>query len=142
MDFDRMEAEVKRQLDQNLSYPDREKVWEEFQRQFGSRKRIAAMANDVADREKPLKARMSAAKMLRNNNYHKQVEDYLRVLADGSEELPLRVALAEALGWFTHSCRREEIVTSLKEAAALERTPRQLGNELEKSIARIEHFMR
>jgi hypothetical protein len=142
MDFDRMEAEVKRQLDQNLSYPDREKVWEEFQRQFGSRKRIAAMANDVADREKPLKARMSAAKMLRNNNYHKQVEDYLRVLADGSEELPLRVALAEAFGWFTHSCRREEIVTSLKEAAALERTPRQLGNELEKSIARIEHFMR
>ena len=51
MDFDRMEAEMKRQLDQNNSYPDREKVWEEFQRQFGSRKRIAAMANDVTAKD-------------------------------------------------------------------------------------------
>ncbi len=142
MDFDRMEAEMKRQLDQNSSYPDREKVWDAFQRQFGSRKRIAAMADDVADREKPLKSRISAARMLRNNNYHKQVGDYLRVVADENEEPTLRIALTEALGWFTHSCRREEIVTSLREVAAQTQSSQQLRNELEKSIARIEHHMR
>lgn len=142
MDFDRMEAEMKRQLDQNRSYRDREMVWDAFQQQFASRKRIAAMADDVTDKAKPLKARISAARMLRNNNYHKQVGDYLRVLTDESEELPLRITLAEALGWFTHSFRRAEIVTSLKELAAMEQTPQQLSNELEKSIARIEHFMR
>ena len=133
---------MKRQLDQNSSYPDREKVWDAFQRQFGSRKRIAAMADDVADREKPLKSRISAARMLRNNNYHKQVEDYLRVVADENEEPTLRITLTEALGWFTHSCRREEIVASLREVVAQTQSSQQLRNELEKSIARIEHHMR
>lgn len=141
MDFDAMEAEMKRQLDQNISYPDKEKVWEEFQHIFASRKRIAAMANDVTNREKPLKSRISAARMLRNNNYHKQVGDYLQVLTDTSEDASLRVALAEALGWFNNSYRREEIVAALREVAAQPQASQQLSNEINKSIARLEHFM-
>lgn len=142
MDFNLMEAEIRRQLDQNQSYPDPESVWRDFKNVIDSRKRIAAMADDVTVKDKPHKARLSATRMLRNNTYHKQVDDYLRVLGDTQEELSLRIALAEALGWFTHSCRRDEIVTSLRELVAQPQTPQQLSNELEKSIARIEHFMR
>ena len=142
MDFNLMEEEIRRQLDQNQSNCDPDKVWRDFKNVIDSRKRIAAMADDVTDKDKPLKARLSAARMLRNNTYHKQVDDYLPVVADTQEELSLRIALAEAMGWFTHSCRREEIVTSFREVAVMEQTPQELRNELEKSIARIEHFMR
>jgi hypothetical protein len=99
------------------------------------------MANDVTNREKPLKSRISAARMLRNNNYHKQVGDYLQVLTDTSEDASLRVALAEALGWFNNSYRREEIVAALREVAAQPQASQQLSNEINKSIARLEHFM-
>lgn len=142
MDFDKMEAEMKQQLNQNLSYPNREKVWVDFQRIFASRKRIAAMANDLTNKEKSVKSRISAARMLRNNTYHKQVGDYLQVIKDENEDPSLRIALAEALGWFNNSYRREEIITTLKELAKHPQSSPQLSNEVSKSIARIEHFMR
>jgi hypothetical protein len=142
MDFDKMEAEMRRQLDQNLSYPDKEKVWDEFQRIFASRKRIAEMANDLTNNEKSLKSRISAARTLRNNTYHKQVGEFLQVIIDENEDPSLRIALAEALGWFNNSYRREEIITTLEEVAKHPQSSPQLSNEVRKSIARIEHFMR
>ncbi|RNC66865.1 HEAT repeat domain-containing protein [Proteiniphilum sp. X52] len=142
VDMDKLEAEVKRQLEENTSYSDKERVWKEFKGRIDSRKRIAVMADDAVNKEKPLKTRLSAVKMLRNYTYHNRVEDYLKVIADDNEEVSLRMALAEALGWFSLSYKRDYIVEVLKAVAAMPQTPEALKGELLKSIARIEVYMR
>ena len=142
IDLDKLEAEVKKQLDANSSYTNKEKVWSEFIAKLDSPKRIAEMANDITDKEKSLKAKLRAVSMLRNYNYHFHVMDYLDVLQDSSEELSLRVALAEALGWFTLSYERESIVEVCKELAALDNIDDNLRNELLKTVARIQVYMR
>jgi hypothetical protein len=142
MDMDKLETEVKKQLEENISFPDKERVWKEFKDRIDSRRGIAAMTDDVTNRERPLKARISAVKMLRNYTYHNQVGNYLEVIADDNEEDSLRTALAEALGWFTLSYKRDSIVEAFKEVAARPQTPEALRNELLKSIARIEVYKR
>lgn len=142
VDTDKLEAEVKKQLGENTSFPEKERVWKEFKARLDSRRRIAAMADDVINKEKPLKARLSAARMLRNYTYHHRVEDYLEVVADDTEEESLRITLAEALGWFTLSHNRDAVLRTLKVVAAKPQTPAALKDELLKSIARIEVYMR
>ncbi len=142
MDMDKLEAEVKKQLGENNSFPDKERVWKEFKASLDSRRRIAAMADDVINKGKPLKARLSAARMLRNYAYHHRVGEYLDVIADDTEEESLRITLAEALGWFTLSQNRVIIVNTFEEVASGSQTPPALKDELRKSIARIEVYMR
>jgi ParB-like chromosome segregation protein Spo0J len=100
------------------------------------------MADDVTNKEKSLKARLSSVRMLRNNAYHGKVDEFLNVVADQSEEEALRVALAEALGWFKLSRNRDAIVSAFKEVAANPQTTAKLKEELLKSAARIEVYMR
>ena len=142
MDMDKLEAEVRKQLDANSSYPNKELVWNEFKSKLESRKRISEMADDITNKEKSLRARLGDVRMLRNYAYHKHVKEYLVVLQDSSEDISLRIALAEALGWFTLSNERESIVNVCKELAALENTNDKLSHELLKTAARIQVYMR
>jgi hypothetical protein len=142
LDMESLEKEVKNQLDQNKTFFDKDAVWSDFKDRMDSRKRIAAMSNDVTNREKSLKARLSAVRMLRNNTYHSKVDDYLKVLRDPQEDTSLRVALAEALGWFTLSYKRGEIVAACKKIAGHPGTDERLRSELIKTVNRLEVYMR
>lgn len=142
MDTGKLEQEVREQLDANSSYLDKVAVWNDFKAKIDSRKRIASMADDVTNKEKSLKTRLSSVRSLRNNAYHGKVDDFLKVVTDQSEEEALRVALAEALGWFTLSRNRDAIVSAFKEVAANPQTTAKLKEELLKSAARIEVYMR
>lgn len=142
MDMDKLSTEVKRQFDQNRSYFDKEAALANFEKTLTSRKSIAKMADAVTDKSKPLNSRLSAVKMLRNNAYHTKVEDFIKVLEDKSEDLTLRVKLAEALGWFTLSEKRAVLVNSFRDIAASPDTDKLLREELLKSVARIEVYMR
>lgn len=142
LDQEKLEEEFKSQLDKNSSFPDKDKVWNEFSDKIASRKSISEMANDVTAKDKPLKKRLSAVRMLRNNAYHGKVGQYLEILKDDSEDDELRIALAEALGWFTLSYERESIVQVCRELASLPETGDKLSDELVKTAARIEVYMR
>ncbi|MDD4656499.1 MAG: hypothetical protein PHR40_04110 [Bacteroidales bacterium] len=142
LDTDKLEAEFRKQLDANSSYTNKEKIWSEFKRSLDSRKSIYRMANAITDKEKSLKARVGAVRMLRNNAYHNSVNEYLTVLKDRSEDISLRVALAEALGWFTISHEREAIVEACKEIAADTSESETIRDEAFKCAARIEVYMR
>lgn len=139
---EKFQNEVKKQLEQSSSIYNKDLVWSDFVQRMESRKRIAAMSNDVTDTSKSLKARLSAVRMLRNNAYHGKVDEYLKVLRDKNEDVTLRIALAEALGWFTLSHRRGEIVAACKKIAESEVTNPKLRDELLKSAARLEVYMR
>lgn len=47
---------------------------------------------------------------MRNNTYHELVPELLKLVADASQPLELRVNTAECLGWFAHTPRRAEII--------------------------------
>lgn len=142
MDMDKLSQEVKNQFAHNRSYFDKVAALENFEKTLNSRKSIAKMADAVTDKAKPVKTRISAVKMLRNNAYHTKVDDFIKVLQDKSEDLTLRIRLAEALGWFTLSEKRGLIINAFRDIAADPDTDKLLREELLKSVNRIEIYMR
>ena len=47
---------------------------------------------------------------MRNNTYLELVPELLKLVADASQPLELRVNTAECLGWFVFTPRRAEII--------------------------------
>ena len=105
------------------------------------RKRIARIqylrAQDVEgalDKESKPAARVSAIRGFRNLQYHDTVPQMLALVADENEPLEVRVAAAEALGWFNLSCRKSEILEGLQGVSASDET---LAAEIEQTINRL-----
>ena len=98
--------------------------------------RVGRTNQRIADPSLPVATRVNAIRLLRNNPYHPHVALYLRTLQDESSPLPVRVALAEALGWFTHSVRRADIVAAAKDMLEQEQ-PDPLRAELEQTLRRL-----
>ena len=81
--------------------------------------------------------RISAIRLLRNNPYHPYVGQYLQTLQDAATPVEVRVALAEALGWFTHSVRRADIVQACRVLLQTAQ-PEPLRLELTQTLRRLE----
>jgi hypothetical protein len=142
MDIEKLEKEVLSHIESSSSLYDKEKIKAEFKNKIESRKRIFQMGRDITDKSIALKTRLMGVSTLRNNNYHSIVGDLLKILSDPDEDLSLRIKLAEALGWFTLSHRRADIITKCREIAASENTDVRLRGELLKTANRLEVFTR
>lgn len=89
---------------------------------------------DAFNKELKPSSRISAIRGFRNSTYHEQVPQMVELIADENEPLEVRVAAAEALGWFNLSWRKQEIVDGLKGIV----TPdKELQNEIEQTINRL-----
>ena len=89
---------------------------------------------DAFNKELKPNSRISAIRGFRNSTYHEQVPQMVELIADENEPLEVRIAAAEALGWFTLSYRKQEIVDGLKGIV----TPdKELQNEIEQTINRL-----
>lgn len=142
MDKELLREELAKQLGGAYLHRDSLAVSKEFEVVQRSRLNIAAMVDNALDRERSLASRLFYLSVLRNNPYHQRVEELLELLFDPGEELELRVALAEAFGWFTHSYKRELIVEKMGELAKEEGVEEELRSELIKSVARVKSYMR
>lgn len=142
MDIEKLEKEVLSQIESSSSLYDKEKIKSEFKNKIESRKRIFQMGRDITDKSIALKTRLMGVSTLRNNNYHSIVGDLFKILSDTDEDLSLRIKLAEALGWFTLSHRRADIITKCREIAASENTDVRLRGELLKTANRLDVFTR
>lgn len=79
---------------------------------------------------------ISAIRLLRNNPYHPYVDQYLQVLQNEATPTEVRVALAEALGWFTHSVRRTDIAKACRTLLQTQQ-PEALRQELVQTLGRL-----
>ena len=86
---------------------------------------------------KTLKSRISAIRSMRNNTYHELVPELLKLVADASQPLELRVNTAECLGWFAHTPRRAEI-TQPTVTTAVKNLEKELRDELTQTAIRLE----
>jgi len=131
-----------KQLNESNWLFDKEKKIADFKNVMASRRRMAEYSLDLANKNLKLKSRQMGVSMLRNNPYHQLVDDYLRILADKDESVELRTDLAEALGWFTLSYRKSDIVSACRILAAESGVNPVLRAELLKTANRLEVYMR
>jgi hypothetical protein len=95
---------------------------------------LTVMQNKEAD----INDRISAIRFLRNYNNHQQVPALLTILKDQTDDLEVRVVLAEALGWFRWSFQKDTIAQALKEVSKSKNTPKELREEIEQSLIRLQ----
>jgi hypothetical protein len=91
----------------------------------------------IKDKKEKFDTRMSAVRGLRNYNNHKQVSSLLEVLKDNSDDNKIRVALAEALGWFKLSIHRDAIYEILQTVNRDSSSSEQLKLETLQSLERL-----
>lgn len=91
----------------------------------------------IQNKQEKFDTRMSAVRGLRNYNNHKQVSSLLEVLKDNSDDDKIRVALAEALGWFNLSIHRDAIYKALETVNRDESSSEQLKSETLQSLKRL-----
>jgi len=104
----------------------------------GQAKRYDRFLGVMQDKTAEPKDRISAIRFLRNYNNHLQVPTLLTLLKDQDDETEVRVVLAEALGWFRWSVQKEKIVEVLKEVGKNKATPKELREEIEQSLIRLQ----
>ena len=86
------------------------------------------------DPEAPAARRTAAVRSVRNNTCHEYVPQLIELLKDESQPVELRVMTAEALGWFTLSYRKDEIVRACR---ALRTSDKELAAEVRRTVNRL-----
>lgn len=142
LDIPKVKAEFEKQLSQNSAIYDKARAKDQFFKRIESRERLAAGSLNLADKKMKKGERLFSVSFLRNNNYHTPVERYLATLADKSEDSLIRLRLAEALGWYTYSYKKQIIIDSCKKIASEEPDGSALKNELIKTANRLQTYMR
>lgn len=143
--------EVRKQAQQAIAVSpflwNKEAAWENLSKKLASR---AEMGNNyvqaLCDPSAKMGQRMFGVSFLRNNPYSLAVGDLLKVLKNPQEPLSLRIALAEALGWYVKSERRGEIVQACEElsrnVAQAPAGERALMEEAGKTANRLKEYMK
>jgi hypothetical protein len=142
LDIPKVKAEFEKQLSQNSAIYDKARAKDQFFKRIESRERLAAGSLNLTDKKMKKGERLFSVSFLRNNNYHTPVERYLATLADKSEDPLIRLRLAEALGWYTYSYKKQIIIDSCKKIASEEPDGSALKNELIKTANRLQTYMR
>lgn len=81
--------------------------------------------------------RISSIRFVRNNPFHYNLDKYFEIIENPENSEAVRVNMAEALGWFDNSYRRQEIIAFCKKMIAAEGTPTPLAAELRQTLNRI-----
>ena len=89
------------------------------------------------DKTKKPNARIGDVRLIRNYNYHYNLDSYFKLLADADDDTEVRVVMAEALGWFVNSYRKAEIIDACNSVLAQNNLPLDLKLELEQTINRL-----
>jgi hypothetical protein len=90
--------------------------------------------NEILNKELKEKKRIFSIRRIRNRNYTYKLDQLIKLLADKSTSLKIRNTIAEALGWYTYSHKKEFIINSLKN---IKTENELLNNEIQKTILRL-----
>ncbi|MDD2583936.1 MAG: HEAT repeat domain-containing protein [Bacteroidales bacterium] len=136
-EFEAVKSEILQQIESsNLLHPD--KATESLVSYFLSKRdRNISNLKIIKSKQNSAQERISAIRYLRNYNNHLQVEELLDVLADSSNETAVRVALAEAFGWFRWSVKKDLIMERLHKIYKERGIPKELKAEIQQTILRL-----
>lgn len=135
LDLDLLEKELQKQSE-SVSFFSKDKfdkIMDNIRSTNKSKKKNALL---IADKSQKLKTRLQEISAFRNNPISDEAEVLIDVLSDKKNIVDLRLASAEALGWFKYSYRKDFIISELKRCANNE-TDEKVSNEISKTIARL-----
>lgn len=123
LDTDKVIAEIDRQIE-NGDYYDTS-MYEALRSAIARTGKSAARdLATITDPEATDKDKLQEIKSFRNHPAARGIEVLLAVAADEGQSADIRTAAAEALGWYTFSHRRADVVAGLNELAATAADPR------------------
>ncbi|GHV27563.1 hypothetical protein FACS1894176_09590 [Bacteroidia bacterium] len=120
-----------------LTVFDQDKVSEFIPNQERTKKQLAGYLQAIADPEAKLADRETAIRYLRNNPLHSSIDLFLQLLNNPQENTDAQLLIAEALGWFDHSFRRNEIVAALENRMQQGGLSTEVEREIKKTIKRL-----
>lgn len=91
----------------------------------------------LQNNDSPGAKRISTIRLVRNYPRHANVDSYLAIVANDRNDLEVRVNMAEALGWFHYSYRKDEIRRSLEDMLNTQKLPEELRLEIVQTINRL-----
>ena len=102
-----------------MTYLDNAEVEKEVETAIDrSAKRYAKSVASILDKNGKDKERVSDIRNTRNYNLHEAVPEFLQLLTDKDNALEIRLNMAEALGWYIYSYRRQEIIDGCQKILA------------------------
>ena len=93
-------------------------------------------ASELADTTLTAKKKMFRVRLLRNYNYHPDVEAFCEFAKECDKE-DLQIAMLEALGWFNLSYKKDQIIDTCHELLADNKIPKRVKNEALKTLGRL-----
>ena len=104
-----------------------------------SDKALKASLRKIQDKEASERSRIMQIRTVRNSTMHGGIPEFLAIIADDSEPVAVRVNMAEALGWFTMSYRKAEIIDGCQRILdSGQPLPEELRGELTQTILRLQ----
>lgn len=91
----------------------------------------------IKDRSLEPKKRIDNIRSIRNYNYHFNIKDYLSLLSNEREDISVRIAMAEALGWFKHSYVKDQILLECAQLLKNKNLPQELRGEVTQTLIRL-----
>ena len=89
------------------------------------------------DNNASLRDRIASSRWMRNHNYHDHIAKMLELISDKSQELELRVNVAEMLGWYDKSMFCQQISDGCKAILEDKSIEEELRKELIQTINRV-----
>lgn len=137
---------LREKLDGPVSVYDKEKFYEKAEKNISlGAKMNSYVLDELLRREKSPKSRLLSISSVRNNPANCLVTDLLSIVKDETEDIEVRIGVAEALGWYVYSERKGEIMLALGSVLKREREngmDPSLEDEILKSINRLKVYMR
>ncbi len=125
----------------SMTYLDNDAILEKIQKSIdNSERRTEATIKEIMGKDEKLKDRISSIRTTRNYNMHEYISQFLSLLEDNSNPLEVRLNMAEALGWYTYSYRKAEIISGIEKILASNgnRLEPQLKAELQQTLLRLQ----
>lgn len=91
----------------------------------------------LQNNDSPRAERISTIRLVRNYPRHANIDRYLAIVANDRNDPEVRVNMAEALGWFHYSYRKDEIRRSLENMLNTPELPEGLRLEIVQTINRL-----
>ena len=91
----------------------------------------------LQDARSPQKKQISVIRYVRNYPRHANIDAYLSIIENASQAEEVRVNMAEALGWFNYSYRKNEIRQALENMLKRDQMPGKVKLEVEQTINRL-----
>jgi hypothetical protein len=105
-----------------------------------SRSSVLADLDIIQDVTQEDRHRLGEIRTLRNYTYHFGVPEYVKIAANPREKQEIRLAMIEALGWFTHSAHKGLIVDACERIVDNQLEDESIRDEASKTLNRLNVF--